>query len=271
MPEGLFPEPKLVENIRELLLNRRFDEPYVSERYVKEKIAPLYPETEFIGKGTEYIVVGHPENSEKVVAFKYPKSFGHPLQALEIYHFHRFFNTLFPHNFPRFYASFGGEKPFTVREKIHSGYTKTVRYPFSEVKKTCKALGISLSVDDSKGNFIIGSDGGQYFIDTVKNINSSIFWEKFNANKLKSHMEKNGITGKREKVVWSSLRRLRELEVVFAGQCYIEEPDKIPEQWQSNPQEFWQELCTKEGFGMSDPQDIASRNRIIKTIRLFES
>lgn len=271
MPEGLFPEPQLVSYTKQLLINRRTNAPYVSERYVKEEIAPLYPETEFIGKGSECIVVGHPENDEKVVAYKYSKSFEHPLQALEIYHFHRLFNTLFPHNFPRFYASFGGEKSFTVRERIHSGGTKTIKYPFSEVEKTCESLGIPLSADDSKGNFIIGSDGGQYFIDTVMNINSSIFWEKFSADKLKSYLEKNDITGNREKSVWSSLRRLRELEVVFAGQCYIEEPDKIPQQFQSDPLKFWQDLCAKKGFGTSDPQDIASRNRIIKTIKLFES
>ncbi len=270
MPEGLFPEPHLIRHAKKLLLDREPNAPYVSERYIKEQIAPLYPETEFIGKGAECIVVGHPGNDEKVVAYKYTKTFGHPLQALEIYHFHKFFNTLFPHNFPRFYASFGGEEPFTVRERIHSGGTKTIKYPFSEVERTCKSLGIPLSVDDSEGNFIIGSDGGQYFSDTVMNINSSIFWEKFNSDKLKSYMKKNGITGDREKAVWSSLRRLRELEVVFAGQCYIEKPDKIPQQWQFNPVEFWQELCTRGGFGTTNSQDIASRNRIIKTIRLFE-
>ncbi len=100
---------------------------------------------------------------------------------------HKMFSTLFPHSFPRIYASFGNqdEEPVdtesggwpkiltgTVRERI---YTTTEedpkpRHPFSRVAQFCQINGESLRfIFDTTNyrNFLIGQDGGEYYVDEI--------------------------------------------------------------------------------------------------------
>ena len=126
-----------------------------------------------ISYGGENAVLPYPRKSDRVVAVSY----GHltPEDAKRWYYLQSFYSTVFPYNFPRCYAAFSGyvlsgkeSIPGTVRMLIHrAGPEVQVKFPFSDVIKTCKELDIPLSYDPHPTNFLRAQDGGEYYVDRV--------------------------------------------------------------------------------------------------------
>lgn len=177
---------------------------------------------EFIGSGEEVVVVGLEGSTEphKVVAFNYKDV--SPEKAKEIFYLHRLFSTLFPHNFPHFYASSGrnlnlSEDPSslsesisgTIRQKIEKDKLNSeVRYPFKKVDIFCHELGILVLWDINQENFIVGVDGGQYYVDTLEH---PMIREWDNIDNIVQYMEKNKYTPQEIEIVELSFKRLKEI------------------------------------------------------------
>lgn len=135
---------------------------------------------EYIGAGCDCVVISTKDKPEKVVAINYRDL--NPEIAKQIFYRQRILSTLFPHNFPHFYASIAGKDSYggTVRQRINgasldeieekgiiSDPEGKVKYPFGKVIEVCRQIGIPLSVDtqDDK-NFVLGEDGGVYYLDS---------------------------------------------------------------------------------------------------------
>ena len=270
MPEGLFQEPPFVSDLKKELRDEKGVVHHIPEDYIRETLSPHYPETEYITKGIECVVVGHPHNENLVVAYQYDKPNENPIRALEIYHLHRFFSNLFPHNFPRFRAAVSHHNLFTVRDRIKPIDTEKVKYPFRRAYQACLAIGIPLYVDFTQQNFVIGLDGGQYYLDTIKNDNQKDEWSQINIQKLEEYMTKHHLSGMKQKEIRSSLRRLGELQAISSGYRYLKRPETIPKKWRTNHPGFWQELSKQSGFDPKNEQDSISQSRIVKTIGVLE-
>ncbi|MBI2420883.1 MAG: hypothetical protein HYV38_02255 [Candidatus Levybacteria bacterium] len=128
-----------------------------------------------IGNGRECVVVAEIANPEKVFAVAVRGL--SPADAKLQYYLQKMMNTLFPHNFPAFHASFSGipardwpEGPLagTIRERVYEGDITGITYFFSDVERECKAMGIPIHLlDNYSFNFINGEDGGQYYVDNL--------------------------------------------------------------------------------------------------------
>jgi len=117
------------------------------------------------------------------------------------FYVNRLLNILFPHNFPKIYATFvvppnsndivGG----TVRQSVYKSEDKNqiIAYPISEVEKVIKMLNLPIvGFDDgSQDNFILSDDGGEYYVDKLFFYGDGYSW---NENRLKKYMQKNNFS-----------------------------------------------------------------------------
>ncbi len=127
---------------------------------------------EYIGQGNDSFVYAHPLNPEKVIAVDWD-DFVNRDRAM--YYFRNLYSMMFPHNFPRTHAAFfypDDDKNYfyeaqyivgTVRQRIVEG--SDIIYPFGDVTRACRAYSIPLNIDPAPQNFIIGRDGGEYYVD----------------------------------------------------------------------------------------------------------
>ncbi|HSA83318.1 MAG TPA: hypothetical protein VLF20_00345 [Patescibacteria group bacterium] len=133
---------------------------------------------EYLGDGAGRLVIADPRRPDKALAFSKSYMPFTSDQAKRVYYFYSILNTVFPHNFPHVYSATGAESaetvPFfrgTVRERIVAKRTYPllrrfqIRYPFSQVERICKKLDIPLYTDRHSKNFIVGKDGGEYYVD----------------------------------------------------------------------------------------------------------
>lgn len=187
---------------------------------------------EIIGFGEECVVVQGRTDPEVIVALRYSDI--EPRHAKSIFYMHQMLSTIFPHNFPHFYASFGGEHSKTARQKIERGkhiYSRsdgTVLYPFSDVTNVVSGWNLRRFMDEAKHNFIIGADGGEYYVDELKPIerfyeNDSYtidtskdgfealgnFIEGLHVAKIVKYVEKEGYSEKDVNTVKYCIERLR--------------------------------------------------------------
>lgn len=115
MPEGLFPEPALINAIKTDVLQKDGVEP----DNIEKAIVPQYPETEYIDMGSENIVIVHPDNTEKIVKHRYKeKSPPSPIEKVALYHMHRVMSTLFPQHFPHIFSAKEGPNASVVMERF---------------------------------------------------------------------------------------------------------------------------------------------------------
>lgn len=133
---------------------------------------------EILGDGVTNIVVVDPRRPDKAIAVPTLSPMT-PEMAKEWFYLHNIFNTVFPHNFPHIYLATGTgyeESSLhngTIRQKIIEKATRPlirrfqIRYPFSHVKRICKKLGVPLNFDDGRDNFMVGIDGGEYYVDRL--------------------------------------------------------------------------------------------------------
>jgi len=194
MPENLGEIPiKIGDQYRKLRKEGQvFDKPDIKD--LVERFG-----AEYIGAGCDCVVIGTKDKPEKVVAINYRDL--SPELAKQIFYRQRILSTLFPHNFPHFYASIAGKDNYggTVRQRINgnslgkiegkgiiSDPEGKVKYPFEKVIEVCRQIGIPLSVDtqDDK-NFVLGEDGGVYYLDSPE----EAFPGKWDEVKITEYME----------------------------------------------------------------------------------
>ena len=107
----------------------------------------------------------------KVIAINYRDL--NPEIAKQIFYRQRILSTLFPHNFPHYYASFVGKDGYggTVRQEITTDSHNEVKYPFRKVREALEQIQLPIRIDtqDPK-NFVVGIDGGEYYLDAPEEV-----------------------------------------------------------------------------------------------------
>ena len=190
-------------------------------RCVAEKYCNLWPweiqeiaernDQEVINSGEECVVVpGKDGSKETVVAYTYFDL--NPLRAKELFYSQRIYSTLFPNNFPKFYAAFGaskeGDKPTgTIRQKINYSDKAEVIYPFQQVVNVCNEIGLPLMYQPSPDNLVVGENGGEYYLDTTPQFPP----EAVNREKLFEYMIKSGYSQVDVRIIELSLLRIEEV------------------------------------------------------------
>lgn len=173
-----------------------------------------------------------------------------PFIAKKRYYVQKVLSTLFPHNFPRVYTSFGahpdpkiksisgsirqrieGKTPHTptlsgglVRVfenvitflKVIARRQPAVRFPFKKVEDALEKMSMGSSFDKSSYNFILGDDGGEYYIDSPYSFPAmypaTVMW---NRNKIIDYMEENGYVKGDITKVTNTLNRMESLDKEF--------------------------------------------------------
>jgi hypothetical protein len=169
LPQAAFAQEALQE--KQLLLRRG-----VGHRSFHKAEAVSIAEShmvDYLSCGTKKIVFTHPDDPTKVVTAEYWNN-SHASHTQNFY-LHNVINSLWPNNIPRVFATGKtvGEKPiaWSIREQIVGseidGINRDIKYPFSSVKTEAARYGISISHDPHRSNFIVGLDGGEYYVDNL--------------------------------------------------------------------------------------------------------
>lgn len=208
--------------------------------HIRNELVPLYPEERFVAAGSHSIVVDHPLDPKKVLALDYnPNHSGFPLEFSEIYHIHRILSLLYPHNFPRIHASFGGETSSTVRQKIpfHPVGADPSKNPksiddidayldykfaslsegvqlYKQLVEQAKTDGIDLQLDaGSPMNFIRDDKKNIWYVDLVDNRSDNFTIDIQKAFQRIETLPAEDKAGTKHSLI-SSLRRLTELKII---------------------------------------------------------
>lgn len=174
-----------------------------------------------IGSGSESIVFERPNDTTKVEAINF-YHIESPIEAKRIFYRHRLFNTLFPHNFPKIYASQGWNSvknniTGTVREKIEEGSVFDHDYSFGKVQQFVKQLDLPIAFDTLGANIRVGVDGGQYYLDKIEGY-KPIFkqwdpptkdWDK---QAVEAYLKANKYTPDQIEIAMKSIDRIEKLD-----------------------------------------------------------
>lgn len=194
---------------------------------------------EYLGTGSECVVIERQGNPKEVAAINYKDL--EPSKAKEIFYLQRIFSTLFPHNFPHFAIAIGsderreagitgairerieGTPPVTILTSVSSAKFRfppgsEVRYPINEVLDTISALNLPAYIDAVAINYALGTDGGVYYLDTVKpkyDVAKDNRWDlpaiREFMNEARTEEGKPTYTDIDKRIVEKSIRRLAKL------------------------------------------------------------
>lgn len=172
-----------------------------------------------VGQGAECVVLEHPYDESKVSAFSLSGvlaiDYGgmNPKVAKEVFYLQRIFSTLFPHNFPHFYAAFGrheDQPAGTIREKVQGESvleiplkgedfesSGRVRFPWKFVEEAIREMvlaAVSLDTSNTRDNenLMLGKDGGVYYLDTIK-VSGNFPWD---LKRVQAFLDRNDHDGK---------------------------------------------------------------------------
>lgn len=231
MPE--IPDSQTVELAQNLRQAQAETEIQHHEWLTDAQIASIVEEANmgFIAAGAECAVIeplNHsPEQNDQssqknlrgdiVVAIDY-KRITDPKEAKEIFYTQRIMSTLFPHNFPRFFASYGGttEKQLsgTIRQRIDD---KNLRFSVKEfkynVEDLAKQLGMPVKFDYVTPKSFIATEDGVYYLDKVKlRKNKEGSMDKlWNKQAIEEYMTRQGFNDTQKLIVEKSINRLEQL------------------------------------------------------------
>jgi hypothetical protein len=126
----------------------------------------------------------HPDDSSKIVSAEYGNS--NYTRFKRNFYLHNILSSLWPHNIPHVFAAGQTvvEKPiaWSIKQRILMDESATnnhnIKYPFSSVKTESDRYGISITHDPHKSNFIVGQDGGEYYVDDLD------FWGYLDLNSI---------------------------------------------------------------------------------------
>jgi hypothetical protein len=225
MPEIGMPRNEFVDKVREIQEKDNYVNPFTLD-----EIAPEL-EQEIVGSGEISFVLPGSDVKGKETVFAYSYADENPLRMKEIFYAQRIYSTLFPHNFPHFYAAFGKTRQAkienripdnisgTIRQRIFPADMKTntdsstsvdagIKYPFSHVRDVCESIGLPLDIEDSSHNLMHGADGGEYYVDTA---NPRFDVHKIDIEKVDAYMRDNQFSEQDIHAVHSSIERLKEI------------------------------------------------------------
>lgn len=220
-------EPPLVTSLKSL---HEAGKLYLSEKDTwPEGLVESFSETEFIGSGSQFIVIVDPSDNKKVIAFKYSESgLESKLELLEKYHMHNVLNILFPEYFPKVYTS--SQRTGQVRKArvfpdkdLMKSYSKLRYEEYQRLYRKIEAdiyskSGISVDLDDyEKGNLIYDTSGNLKYIDLIRN---SIGEFDYDLDRVLDYFTKiNGSESDKRRLI-RSLRRIRELDIINEYRTY---------------------------------------------------
>lgn len=222
MPEIGMPKTEFAHEIRETTRSKNCN----LWPHEIEAIASNNSDQEIIGSGAECVVVPGKDHSKDVVlAYTYFDM--NPLRAKEIFYSQRIFSTLFPHNFPHFYAAFGRHPEVkkaeeatnpsgTIRQRIYQEGQEIneIKFPFERVKEICHEIGLPIFAEDSPQNMKIGDDGGEYYLDVLRHLDPAAI----NEDRLFECMQEQGYSEIDMHAVRISIGRLKEVYIQAAKQ-----------------------------------------------------
>lgn len=230
MPERGIPENHFIKAARKNREKLARNQPPLVTTVTTKELARMYNKR-FIGVGRESVVVAIPGSDKKILAFSFKKL--DPFRAKEMYYLQKIFSTLFPHNFPKVYASFSEDEKKkrvsgTVREYVRplmskygivetivtSEKGKKIKYPFSHALRILNNLGIPLNIDAKSDNFVVGDDGGEYYVEPVKRF-QPFLWQSGKRESILRFMEYYGYSSRDMRVVSHSIDRLFQLYEEF--------------------------------------------------------
>ncbi|OGC58162.1 hypothetical protein A2976_00955 [candidate division WWE3 bacterium RIFCSPLOWO2_01_FULL_41_9] len=241
---------------------------------VSKALKNVYPDEEFIGWGSEAIVIADRNDPETVVAYhlNHPSITG-PFGPSKTYHINNVLHNIFPHNFPKLKAVWGGETPVTFRRRILEDQNAAITYPIESVLYFFESLNNPLQLDiGSEDHFIKSSDGGEYYVDLVFNNIPSVYFTSDFANeelftlglmeggKLKPSVLQL-LDEKQKTAVLSSLERLKEISVMDSLNYILINPERFKERF--DPSEI-DKLFTKVGIAKENKTAIRNVKRVVE-------
>lgn len=206
---------------------------------------------EKIGRGAEAEVIGSKKTSngkEEVVAHHYMMP---PPVAKILFYYARLLSTLFPHNFPKIHQATGGsyyssgesrqetdsDLAFTIRERIrpHPSKEYGIEFHFQQAVRELVKMGVRLSYDTgSPDNFIIGTDGGKYYVDSVMNYDILLYgiWDacELEEDKILDYMMENGYKEQDIEIAKKCLNRLKVIQTTEVLEMFKKNVKKDLEQ-----------------------------------------
>lgn len=180
----------------------------------------------YLGSGAECVVVGidkeSPQGEELAAAFTYVDM--PPLVMKRVFYAQRIMSTLFPHNFPHFYAAFGKHPQQensknitgTIRRKVITNPVKydeqrsdktlsRGKYPFSKVNALIEQQALPIHLDESDVNYGVGPNGSLVYLDNI------VAGNEWDVDGLMRYMEESGHSKRDRQIVAKSIERLQEL------------------------------------------------------------
>lgn len=179
---------------------------HIQEREAGLRDIAIYYGIELLGVGRTRFVFVMPDHPDKVFAVHRNHRF--PLEAKIDYYLQNIYSAVWPYNFPRAFFSSGspsylGDEPAgninqiikgeasrrVGAHRIISGFLETaetdqdVKYPFSKVVSDCEYWNIPLYIDRVLQNFVLGEDGGEYYLDAIQSIGT---FENYDSSSLRN-------------------------------------------------------------------------------------
>ncbi len=220
MPELGLPQSEFASFVRQ-------EQSACTDPYFVEKMAQNLG-VELVAVGHEAFLTGLTPEGAKLVAYTHETL--SPQEAKSIFWTQKLLATLFPHNFPTYYAAFGSNNSRaltgTIREWIRGrsyfkldikrpqlfdplavkGQNYFVKYPLTEVKEAMSMLGVDIEFDIGNwDNFLLGPEGGVYYLD------KPVLKGELGASKVSKFMNERDYDAGDKNVAQASVSRLSKL------------------------------------------------------------
>lgn len=124
---------------------------------------------EVLGSGRESVVIVNPKNDKEVIGYDFKDI--SPEQSERDDLVQGIMSTLFPHNYPHHQHLKNNSEdclPITVRQRIIESNNSEVKYPYDQVRQILHKIDLPVYIGDASINFMIGEDGGEYYIDRTQ-------------------------------------------------------------------------------------------------------
>ena len=169
--------PPYIEDVKQAALRNGLETLVDIDTFKHEDVPAVlkkYPEVNFVGVGIEAVVIGDPENPDRVLSYEYRGDERDPYYFLEIYQMHKILNILYPSHFPRIYGV-DHKQAMTMRKRVnyegkeqyidlfkHDGYPERLE---EHIKDTSS---LRVHLDYNAKNFIKDKEGKYKYVDLVE-------------------------------------------------------------------------------------------------------
>jgi hypothetical protein len=225
MPLVEIPKPKLVTEIRQIAASSLFPNVREFRNFLSAK-AEQYG-VDKIGDGAQHFVFATPKDGERAVSVFFAAT--GPREAKLAFYLQRIYSTLWPDNFPRMYAACSpkdkNSPAVTIRRRIYLGGKMKPPGDFAKIKEVLpedspksfkhvvidsRNYGIPLPLDIMPSNYVLGKDGGEYYVDEID-------WREFRnvqpfpQRNILKFMEDRNFSKVKKRLVQVSIARIKHL------------------------------------------------------------